>query len=94
MPKWVYYCISTTAFNDYVEKNQDGSAYPAISDSKVKAYKIPLPPIAEQNRIVAILDKFDALVNDISVGLPAELSARQKQYEYYRDQLLTFDRQT
>ena len=94
MPKWVYYCISTTAFNDYVEKNQKGSAYPAISDSKVKAYKIPLPSIEEQNRIVAILFKFDALVNDISVGLPAELNARKKQYEYYRNQLLTFDRQT
>jgi type I restriction enzyme S subunit len=74
-----------------VEKNQEGSAYPAISDSKVKAYKIPLPSLEEQNRIVAILDKFDALVNDISIGLPAELNARKKQYEYYRNQLLTFN---
>ncbi|MFH1097567.1 MAG: restriction endonuclease subunit S [Candidatus Desantisbacteria bacterium] len=51
-----------------------------------------MPPLAEQQRIVTILDKFDALVNDISVGLPAELNARRKQYEYYRGRLLTFDK--
>ena len=56
----------------------------------LKKIKIPLPPISEQERIVKILDKFDALVNDISVGLPAELKARRKQYEYYREKLLTF----
>ena len=48
------------------------------------------PPLDEQERIVAILDKFDALVNDLSIGLPAELNARRQQYEYYRDRLLTF----
>lgn len=53
-------------------------------------YLCPVPPLAEQERIVAILDKFDALVNDISSGLPAELEMRRKQYEYYRDRLLTF----
>lgn len=52
--------------------------------------QVPVPPLAEQERIVAILDKFDALVNDISSGLPAELEMRRKQYEYYRDRLLTF----
>ena len=51
---------------------------------------IPVPSLDEQKRIVAILDKFDALVNDLSAGLPAELNARRKQYEYYRDRLLTF----
>ncbi len=45
----------------------------------------------EQERIVTILDKFDALVNDLSIGLPAELKARRQQYEYYRDRLLTFE---
>ena len=90
LPKWIYYCISTTDFNDYVEKNQEGSAYPAISDSKVKAFEIPLPSLEEQARIVEILDKFDALTTDITAGLPAEIAARQKQYEYYRDKLLTF----
>lgn len=50
-----------------------------------------VPPLAEQERIVKILDEFDALCNDLSEGLPAEIAARQKQYEYYRDKLLTFE---
>ncbi len=73
-----------------MESVQKGSAYPAVSDSDVKKYKIPIPPLVEQERIVAILDRFDALVNDITQGLPAEIAARRKQYEYYRDKLLTF----
>lgn len=57
---------------------------------KYSKFKIPLPLIEEQQRIVDILDRFDKLCNDISEGLPAEIEARQKQYEYYRDKLLTF----
>lgn len=90
IPRWLYYCISTNRFNDYVEKNQEGSAYPSISDNKVKSYTIPIPPIKEQEKLVSLLDKFDALVNDISIGLPAELKARRQQYKYYRNKLLTF----
>lgn len=56
----------------------------------IKDFPIPVPSLEEQARIVGILDKFDALVNDLSVGLPAELAARRQQYEYYRDRLLTF----
>jgi len=61
-----------------------------VSAKDLAKIKIPIPPLAEQARIVAILDKFDALVNDISIGLPAELKARRQQYEYYREKLLTF----
>ena len=57
---------------------------------KFKKLKFPIPPLEEQERIVSILDRFDKLCNDISEGLPAEIEARQKQYEYYRDKLLTF----
>lgn len=53
---------------------------------------IPVPPIAEQQRIVAILDRFDTLTNDLTSGLPAEMEKRRQQYEYYRDRLLTFKR--
>ena len=54
-------------------------------------YVVPVPPLEEQERIVKILDRFEALCNDISVGLPAEIKARQQQYEYYRNKLLTFE---
>ena len=52
---------------------------------------IPVPPLKEQQRIVSILDRFDELTNDLSSGLPAEIEARRKQYEYYRGRLLSFD---
>lgn len=64
---------------------------PQFNANVLKTIQLPVPPIDEQQRIVAVLDKFDALVNDLSIGLPAELEARRKQYEYYRDRLLTFD---
>jgi type I restriction enzyme S subunit len=68
----------------------DGSTVSSIPMATLRKVSIPIPPITEQHRIATILDKFDALVNDISIGLPAELNARRKQYEYYRNQLLTF----
>lgn len=67
-----------------------GGAQPKLSQANLNKIPIPAPPLADQRRIVAILDHFDALVNDLSIGLPAELNARRKQYEYYRDKLLTF----
>ena len=62
-----------------------------LNVSIIKRFPIPVPDLVTQNRIADLLDAFDALVNDISVGLPAELAARRKQYEYYRDKLLTFE---
>ena len=56
----------------------------------VMKYEFDLPSIDEQKRIAEILDRFDALCNDISQGIPAEIEARRKQYEHYRDKLLTF----
>jgi type I restriction enzyme S subunit len=66
------------------------SGIPQLTVPMLAKHKIPVPPHEEQSRIVAILDRFDALVNDITQGLPAEIEARCKQYEYYRDKLLTF----
>ena len=56
----------------------------------MEALQVPIPPLEEQARIVAILDQFDALVNDLTSGLPAEIQARRQQYTHYRDRLLTF----
>ena len=69
-----------------------GGTVKGIKGSKLHKLTIPVPPIEEQQRIVSILDRFDKLCNDISEGLPAEIEARQKQYEYYRDKLLTFSK--
>jgi type I restriction enzyme S subunit len=62
-----------------------------ISKERFRAIEIPIPEPDEQARLAGLLDKFDALVNDISIGLPAEINARRQQYEHYRDRLLTFD---
>jgi type I restriction enzyme S subunit len=61
-----------------------------VSKARLAKVEIPLPSLHEQRQLAEILDRFDALVNDLSVGLPAELAARRKQFEYYREQLLSF----
>ena len=67
-----------------------GAGIPALAKKELNELRVPVPPIGEQKRIASVLDRFDALCNDISIGLPAEIEARRKQYEYYRDKLLTF----
>ena len=90
LTNYIYHIIGTTSFYSYVEANQQGASYPAISDKTLKQYEFVLPAIEEQQRIIDILDRFDSLCNSISEGLPAEIEAREKQYEFYRDKLLTF----
>ena len=68
----------------------DGSTVSSVSMAALRRVKIPLPPPEIQDSVVRLLDNFELLVNDLSSGLPAEISARRKQYEYYRDKLLTF----
>lgn len=91
LPKWIYHCITSSEFKNYLEEKQSGSAYPAISDAKVKEFKIPLPPLKVQEEIVRILDAFTEFTVELVAELKAELKARKKQYTYYRDKLLTFD---
>ncbi len=67
-----------------------GMGNPKLMSNTVASISIPLPPLAEQERIVAILDRFDSLCNSLTEGLPAEIALRKKQYEYYRDKLLGF----
>ena len=89
-PKYISYALSTADAQAQKSKGKVKSKVVHSSVPALKAITIPLPSLDEQARIVAILDKFDALTTDISIGLPAEIDARQKQYEYYRDKLLTF----
>lgn len=74
-------------------KNLGRGARGDLNSSIIRNYKIPIPPLEEQARIVSILDKFDTLTSSIAEGLPKEIELRKKQYEYYRDLLLTFPKQ-
>ena len=69
-----------------------GMGNPKLMSNTVASISIPLPPLAEQERIVSILDRFDSLCNSLTEGLPAEIALRKKQYEYYRDKLLDFEK--
>lgn len=91
-PKFISYYFQSEFFFQQKKKYARGTKVIDIKVSDLEKIEIPIPPLPEQRRIVAILDHFETLVNDLSVGLPAELEARRKQYEYYRDKLLTFDR--
>ena len=71
-------------------KASEGGTIPRLYNDNIAKAVIAVPPIEEQKRIVSILDRFDAICNDLTSGLPAEIEARQKQYEYYRDKLLSF----
>ena len=85
--RYVFYWLS----NEYTRLKSLGQGSQSnISGEIVKNYPIPVPSIEQQRCIVHTLDRFDAICNDLTSGLPAEIAARQKQYEYYRDKLLTF----
>ncbi len=89
-PEYLYYILSSDEFFNYDMQYAKGAKMPRGNKDAVMNYVIPIPPLEEQERIVSILDRFDKLCNDISEGIPAEIEARQKQYEYYRDKLLNF----
>lgn len=89
-PKFLSYYFRTAHFFAQKRKLAHGTKVMEVTPDKLNDILIPLPSIEEQERIVVMLDRFDSLCNDISAGLPAEIEARQKQYEYYRDKLLTF----
>ena len=90
--KYLSYFFHTEHFAMQKKKMAHGTKVIEISPDALNKTIIPIPPLSEQQRIVDILDRFDALVNDLSAGLPAEIEARRKQYEYYRDTLLNFKR--
>ena len=85
--RYVYYCIC--AKQEELLAKKEG-ARGDLNSTRILSLQIDLPSIEKQKRIVSILDRFDAICNDLTSGLPAEIEARQKQYEYYRDKLLSF----
>jgi type I restriction enzyme S subunit len=84
--RFLYFYLQTIDISSFVT----GGTQLKLNQGNLNRITVPIPNDADQERIVEILDKFDGLINDISIGLPAELNARRRQYEYYRDKLLTF----
>ena len=91
IPKYVMYFLLTDTFKkEQLEVLSGNSSMKNITMSNIRKFKLPILPIHQQEKIVNILDRFNKLCNDITNGLPAEIDRRQKQYEYYRDKLLSF----
>lgn len=89
-PKF-FYCYMTAMFFDYISMNAFHASVTSIRRPMLNAFPVPLPPLQIQQEVVRILDKFAALKSDLEIELQAELTARKKQYEYYRIKLLAFD---
>ena len=89
-PKYVMYLLQSDLMKQYMQKNIKGSAQPNLNLKQLNDFVIPLPQLSVQERLVQVLDNFDAICSDLKIGLPAEIEARQKQYEFYRDALLTY----
>ena len=90
--KFIYYYMFIV--DDFCKKNTNVSGFASVDMDKLKRMPFPIPPLELQEKIVAILDQFETLVNDLTNGLPAEIAAVKDQYEYYRNKLLTFKKLT
>lgn len=86
--KYVEYYLNSIDLSLWIS----AGAQPKLTQDSLNKLTIPVPPLAEQQRVVSILDRFDTLTTDLTQGLPAEIEKRRQQYEYYRDKLLTFKR--
>ena len=89
--KYLFYLLQAPRSVRYYNDSLTGSTILNLGLKALREFEIPLPPIEEQNKISNILEHFDKLINDITVGIPAEIELRRKQYEYYRNKLLTFE---
>lgn len=92
LSRYIFYYLKSTYTKCYIEQNKSKGSQVFISLGNLRMLKLPVPYIPVQEHIVSILDKFDNIVNDISKGLPKEIELRQKQYEYYRENLLSFEK--
>lgn len=90
LPEYCAYCFSTSDFRQYVTKHCAFTTRASLTGNTIAQYRMTIPPLDIQSRIVNVLDNFEKICSDLNIGLPAEIEARQKQYEYYRDKLLMF----
>ena len=88
--RFLYHYFLSTEFRKYLENITHNATIAHYTISQIENTPVPLPPLDVQSRIVNVLDNFEKICSDLNIGLPAEIEARQKQYEYYRDKLLTF----
>ena len=86
----MYYCQSNAFVYSQIERLMEASSMKNLTMEKIRKFKIPIPSLEIQSRIVQVLDNFDKVCNDLNIGLPKEIELRQKQYEYFREKLLTF----
>ena len=91
--RFLMYILRTDVMKAAIAKKVAGGTVKSIPMAEMRKLQLPVPPLDVQNRLVNVLDNFDAICSDLKIGLPAEIEARQKQYEYYRDKLLTFKEQ-
>lgn len=90
LPRYAFHAMQGKSKDILATTKKQGGTVDSLEFKKFLDYKIPLPSLEVQQRLVEVLDNFDSICTDLNIGLPAEIEARQKQYEFYRDQLLTF----
>ena len=90
LPRYAFHVIQGKGNDILVKTKKQGGTVDSLDFQKVLAYKVPVPSKDVQSKLVEVLDNFESICTDLNIGLPAEIEARQKQYEYYRDLLLTF----
>ena len=90
LPRYAFHVIQGKGQDILIKTKKQGGTVDSLDFQKVLSYKVPVPSIDVQSRMVEVLDNFDAICSDLKIGLPAEIEARQKQYEFYRDALLTY----
>ena len=99
LPKYYFHYMKST-FLPYIQKTMFQGSVASIRRPMLNKFPVPVPSLEVQKKIIDVLENFESICNDLNIGLPAEIEARQKQYEYYRDALLTYaatgqtDRQT
>lgn len=88
--RFLFHLLQSNEIQKQVKEKSSHGSQPNLSMRILEQFEVVIPPLEIQNKIADVLDNFDAICNDLNIGLPAEIEARQKQYEYYRDMLLTF----